>query len=162
MIFEPKKIAAKTNEQIEEERDIDNSADIISNEREDEDEFEEEVDEQEFDDEIEEVKPSVEAPKISKDVLWLRLSGLVRKLNDAEQQLSQKRIWWKSQNNMTGIMTMNEILDITDILKIQIKETGKELIDTFRIEDNKVNDKIKEFSAGLNVYDYWTIDKKKI
>jgi len=153
----PEVVKTDENEKLEE-------AEVISSEGEPEDEDDDysEIEAEEFDkDEAPEPMKPEDIPKVSKEQLWLKLSSLVRKLNDAEQQLFQKRIWWKSQTNMTGIMTINEILDIAEVLKIQIKEVGKILIEGFNIEDNKVNDKIKEFAAGLKLYDYWTVKEKK-
>ena len=92
--------------------------------------------------------------------ILLQFSSTVRRLNDAEQQLSQQRIWWKSETNMTGLMTVNEILDLSDGLKTQLKNLGNTLITHYSYEDAAVNDKINEISSGLKTYEYWTVKQR--
>lgn len=116
--------------------------------------------EENFEDEEMVSSPEQETTPLTEQHLWAGLGRLVRRLHDAEQQLIQKRVWWKSETNMTGLMTENELLEVADSLKPQITEIGNLLILKYQIEDNKVNEKIKEFSSGVKVYDYWTIEDK--
>jgi len=87
--------------------------------------------------------------------LLFQLSELVRELADAEDQLKQKRIYWKSDKNMTGLMTLNEIITIAERLKYDIKKVGDLLINHCGIEDEALNNKIKDFSGDLMTYDFW-------
>ena len=96
----------------------------------------------------------------TEEELTLQFNSTVRRLNDAEQQLSQRRIWWKSETNMTGLMTVNEIMDLADALKTQLKNLGNTLISEYQLEDAAINDKINEISSGLKTYEYWTVKQK--
>ena len=93
--------------------------------------------------------------KYDKNILLYQLSELVRELADAEEQLKQKRVYWKSDKSMTGLMTINEIITIAERLKFDIKKIGDILIEECGMEDDALNNKIKDFSGDIKTYDFW-------
>lgn len=98
----------------------------------------------------------VEQPPIKEAQVWLELAGYVRRLRDAEEQIHQRRIFWKSSENVSGIMTMAEVVTVAETLKYNIETIGDVLIDLFKINEEKVEEKIKEYASVEKVYTYWT------
>lgn len=144
------------------------SEDVVYNEQSNEEEFEDEdiAEEDELDNPEKmnfiEQTPSQEAPvETSEDEILLILAGYTRILADAEEQITTKRIYWKSAQNINGIMTMNEVIEVAEQMKFKINKTGDYLANVFKIENDKINEKLKEFAGGLDTYEVWSLNKKK-
>lgn len=148
-----KEISPKEDKRLEE------SAETIHNEKNIEEPAEEIIMNEEDGDAFtsEPAEITGDAPKTTydKSVLLFQLAELVREMADAEDQLKQKRIYWKSEKNMTGLMTINEIITIAERLKYEIKKVGDVLIEECGLEDDALNNKIKDFSGDLKTYEFW-------
>ena len=159
---EVKKTYEKPITPYREEKKLDASTEAVFSEKEEEEIKDDEIEtEENFDDPelLDSHKPEeIKVPATfeeEKAMFLLDLSHSVRKLADAEEQLKTKRISWKSEGNLTGIMTLNEIISIAENLKIQIKTQGDILLDQYEMEDEVLNNKIKEFASDLKTYEFW-------
>lgn len=157
-----KKVFGSDEEEAPKETTEEESVELLGSEAEPETVEEEVIEEFDDDETLPDEHPLKEMPEAlpTEEEVLLQFNSTVRRLNDAEQQLSQRRIWWKSETNMTGLMTANEILDLADGLKMQLKNLGKSLITDYDYEDAAVNDKINEISSGLKTYEYWTVKQR--
>ena len=142
---------------------IETSAEVIHSEKEIVQPADKDIEVEENFDDPEEIDKQIKGKETQKPLSFedekaiylLELSHSVRKLADAEEQLKMKKIYWKSEINLTGIMTLNEIISIAENLKVQIKAQGDILIEKYEVADEILNNKIKEFAGNLKTYDFW-------
>ena len=99
---------------------------------------------------------------INKQEINLQLELLLRRLYDLERQLKTKRISVKDTNNLTGVMSEQQIISTCNTLKFEINNIINIMIEKYGYEQKYFQDIFKTISSGVKKYEYWlAFDKLK-
>lgn len=137
-------------------------------EMEDEDFEETEEDDNEEEEEFEDEKVTVPTNKTDKyqaapdrQQMELELELKLRRLADIERQLKTKKISIKNDEQLTGIMSEQEMLGLAAALKFELNSLILYMKQTFKIEEKWFIDLFDEITKGEKSYEYWLFDTKK-